>query len=74
MIVAPKACTQLTVSGVANELNAQVYMNEVRARFTGLALIHRHKKTFASIVEENGLNFSNAYQEEIAARISDSKK
>ena len=46
MIVAPKACTQLTVSGVANELNAQVYMNEVRARFTGLALIHRHKKNF----------------------------
>ena len=74
MIVAPKACTQLTVSGVANELNAQVYMNEVRACFTGLALIHRHKKTFASIVEENGLNFSNAYQGEIAARISDSKK
>lgn len=48
MIVASKACTQLTVSGVANELNAQVYMNEVRARFTGLVLIHRHKKTFAS--------------------------
>ena len=40
----------LAASGVANELNAQVYINEVRARFTGLALIHRQKKTFASIV------------------------
>ena len=33
----------LTVSGVANALNAQVYINEVRARFTCLALIHSQK-------------------------------
>ena len=34
----------LKVSAVANALNAQVYINEVRARFTGLALIHPEKK------------------------------
>ena len=36
----------LTVYGVANELNAQVNIYEVRARFTGLALIHPQKKNF----------------------------
>ena len=34
----------LTVSGVANALNAQVYINEVRARSTCLAVIHSQKK------------------------------
>ena len=36
----------LTVSGVANALNEQLYINEVRARFTCLALIHSQKKNF----------------------------
>ena len=74
-IVAPKVCTYPSRSIWSGE-----WIKCTSIHKWGEGSLYRFsshtsaKKTFASIVWENGLNFSNAYQEEISVRISDLKK